>query len=220
MEGYYEIDIKNKPLHEGVALALTIMAHPKNKKYDAAFEQRYRETCNVLLRARFAADGSWGEELQKIRPEHAFVSEVRAAAMKKHLESELRTRHLAGVMAWPFLQAENGINPDLPPGLKRLSQNQMAEFIATETGISTAENVKGRVHRSGLEVLHLSVAFTCVIAIGRHCGVQNTPLANLISDAAIFRGLISMAQELERPVGRCNALAVSEDALVKIRIKN
>ncbi|MGC2223474.1 MAG: hypothetical protein WA624_14510, partial [Methylocella sp.] len=75
----------------------------------------------------------------------------------------LGERLVAGRMAIPFLQkAELGRQPQLPSAIKRLSVNQMAEFVLDDIGHTDPNNVKRRVWAPSRPVIHLAAAATMI----------------------------------------------------------
>jgi DNA modification methylase len=153
-----KIDFNKNPVYEGGATLLALLACPANGR---------SENRNAGLHASLCGKALWAYHLSN--PENAIRTTVNLQHVfrdAKVIDREtnfvarrLGERLVAGRMAIPFLQkAELGCQPQLPSAIKRLSVNQMAEFVLDDIGHADSNNVKRRVWAPSRPVIHLAAA--------------------------------------------------------------
>ncbi len=202
IHGVYEIDLTRMAPYEAVAMVLTLLAYPDDGPPTPSLDQRFAETCAFVLRSRAEADPDWAEELQHMRPAHALLHPDRAAAAGKTLATQLEKRLTAGLMAIPFLNLE----APLPNGVKRLSQTEMAQFVAPDRD---AKNVGKRDFRPSRPVLHLCVALACLNLLAVQRGLRAGPVDVIIRDRETLRRFLDVARDMEEPVLAAKGLGVT-----------
>ena len=208
----------SQPLHEALATVLTVLVYPPKSRPTAGLDQRFGELCNHLAIRQNVADEVSANELQLVRPSHAFISPERSRAAEKKLINELEKRRLAGEIALPFVQRALGQTVTLPPGIDRLSKNRMAEYIAERAGISSKENVLSRVFRPSCPVIHFSVILARWMRIAEHMGAPHSPVEAMLRDWDVLSSFVQQAEGLEQAVIDCQDIPVSETSLVRVRI--
>ena len=152
----HQIDFNRLQVYEAGALLLTLLAYP-----DASDETQgniHLSLCTHALRVRSEIDPDWALLAQPIKPIYALRSQRECNRDLRTLERRMRDRMVAGRMGIAFLrEALPGQVLELPAGVKRLSINQLAEFVL-DTRFTDPENVETRIWRQSLPVIHLASA--------------------------------------------------------------
>ncbi len=215
--GIYEIDPRKMLPYEAAAQVLTLLAFPPEGPPNAALEQRYEETCAWVIRRLAERDALWASEPRALRPMHALISPERVATLGRTVKTELNRRLAAGRMAVAFIdEAMLGeATLRLPPGVKRLSLNQLAAYAA---GNGDASNVETRAFRPSVPVLHLCVALAWVRALlGERRDNDSSVVDFLISDMDVLRAFVDAARDFEAPLLASTRLQTTPDKLVRVR---
>src|ERR1700737_3029614 len=114
-------------------------------KPKATFTPRF---CNYALKVRSAIEPDWTIVPQPIKPFYAFRSERDCNRDLRTLVRRWRDRMVAGRMGIAFLkEALPGQVLVLPPTVKRLSINQLAELVPDDTRFTDPQNVETRLWR-------------------------------------------------------------------------
>src|SRR5712672_1686219 len=192
------IDFDQLEVYEAGALLLTWLAYPhENKEDDERRSRVHTALCACALRAKCEMDPVWANSPQSVKPIYLCQTERDLNRSLRTLQRRLRDRMVAARMAYPFLkEAETGEVPELPPSVKRLSINQMAELVLTDAGHTDPENVETRIWRESRPVIHLASAvhgylhlagwwLVCRLARKRS-GTGNPPAASSHSGPLFF----------------------------------
>ena len=119
-------------------------------------------------------------------------------------------------MATGFIQEVGlGTVPKLPPGVKRLSINEMAKLVQDDAGYSDAGNVETRIWRESLPVVHLAAAMSVVM--NNEIGEDAIHLLELMLDRAALEKIIVEAERYEGMLSQ-SRLKLDSGKLVKVRL--
>ncbi len=216
--GLFEIDLRKQPPHEAAALALTLLTYPPAGSGDDLLSQRFGAICAYLIRRRSELDHGFAEDLQLVRPMHALISEDHALRAGRALADGLEKCLTAGEMAIAFIEsAALGSAARLPSGVRRLSQNQMAEHILRKREGGTAENVKNREFYPNRPVFHLCAALAWIRVLISQQENEGSLVDLLAQDMALLRAVILLAQDFEPHVLASEKLGVTDQTIVRIR---
>jgi hypothetical protein len=126
---------------------------------------------------------------------------------------------VAARMVMPFLQeAQTGRTPDLPPGVKHLSINQMAEFVLSDVGLSDAQNVESRVWRPSKPVIHLAAAIAVFGQGMLRAVAQPLSIGDLVQTRWIIETVVQEAQEIEVLIAKSQRLRIAPESLIRVRL--
>ena len=213
------IDFDQLEVYEAGALLLTWLAYPhENKEDDERRSRVHAALCACALRAKCEMDPVWANAPQSVRPIHLCQTERDLNRSLRTLPRRLRDRMVAARMAYPFLkEAETGEVPELPPSVKRLSINQMAELVLTDAGHTDPENVETRIWRESRPVIHLASAVHGYLHLAE-AKAEPLGLGPLVTDRSILEYVIRNAEHCECLVAGSGGLRVDPEKLVKIRL--
>ena len=212
------IDSNRLEVYEVGAWLVTWLAYPgENKDDDEERSHVHASLCARTLRALCETDLDWATSPQLVKPIYALRSERDCNRDLRQLERRLRHRMIAARMAYPFLQeAESGAVPALPPSVKRLSINAMAELVRGDAGYSDPENVETRIWRPSLPVIHLASAAHGYLHLGaEHEALRHGPI---VTRREVIEYLIRSAEYCEALVVKSRHLHANADKLIKLRL--
>jgi hypothetical protein len=215
----YVLDLERLEVYEAGAILVTLLAYPGVSDTCATRGRVHRMLCAGSLLARRETDPEWAAAPQRIKPNYAFVSEQAIERNLRTLERRLRDRMAAARMVIPFLlEAQTGLEPELPPDVKRLSLNQLAELVLSDVGQSESQNVKNRIWRPSVPVIHLAAA----IAVRGQDILRMTgrPLdhSSLLQTQGIIEWVIRTAQEYEALITQSQRLHIDPECLIRLRL--
>jgi hypothetical protein len=153
-----------------------------------------------------------------VKPRHVFRDAKVIDRDTKFVGKRLEKRLVAGRMAIPFLQkAELGHLPRLPSAIKRLSVNQMAEFVLNDIGQADPNNVKQRVWAPSRPVIHLAAGAAIIGQELRRKGTQ-TGLEYLLLCRELIEAIILRAKLLEDLIVKDPEFPVEAEKLIRVRL--
>jgi hypothetical protein len=121
-------------------------------------------------------------------------------------------------MAIPYLQwAESGEPPVLPAAIKRLSINQMAEFVLEDAEQSDANNLKRRYWTPSRPVIHLAAAIAIIGQEQLRKGEQ-IRMEHLLLWRELIEEIIRRAKLFEDLIAKSRNFPVKTDELIRVRI--
>jgi hypothetical protein len=189
----FDLNFDRDETYECGALLLTVLACPMNLDGERSV-QIHRSLCARALWLSFAAKPDDWTPIS-VKPQYVFQDKKVIDRDVRFTEKRLGERMIAGRMAVPFFQRANGSAPALPKAIKRLSINQMAEFVLEDAGQKDSENVEKRVWRPSRGVLHLAAAAALVGQLhsraGRAIGTET-----FLQDQIFLRQVLTIAEDL------------------------
>lgn len=208
------IDFERNELHECTATLLAVLAAPRN---NALCAELHASLCTRALRARYLADPNDVAPIL-VKPPHVFRNLKLVDREAKLASKRVFERTFAARMAIAFLrEVELGHPVPRPKGVRRLSINEMAAFIAEGVGQSDVANVKRRTWQPSLPVIHLAVAAECLAQSLDKQGEEGG-IDNLLWSRAHVTWIVEYAEALEPLVAKCAKIRVGPAGLVRIRL--
>jgi hypothetical protein len=206
------LDAGRLPLFECGAALLALLAFPSAT--DTERTEIEASLCARHLRATFKESGN-PDELVKAK--YAFRDEELIKTDLKVLDRLVRDRMVAAEVAIPFLQKAVGHPPRLPSGVKRLSINQLSEYLMGRAEQSIPENFKSRVWAPSVPVIHIAAAVAVAINERERRGEMKTSYGNIIADSDLLFDVLTNAIEFENII-KNNKLRIDAKKLVSIRL--
>jgi hypothetical protein len=133
---------------------------------------------------------------------HALIAPESAARAGRTRADRLEKRLDAGRMAIAFLAPEER----LPPGVDRLSLNQMADFVSPGKDV---RNVMQRTFDPSWPVLHFCVALAWLRLLAARLELKAGAANALIKDRDTLKRFLDLAQGFEQPILDAPGLGVT-----------
>jgi hypothetical protein len=210
------IDRHRLDVHEAGALLVTLLAYP-----DANDETRgdvHASLCSHALRVRSEIEPDWAIRPQAIKPIYLLRSQRDCNRALRTLERRVRDRMVAGRMGIAFLkEALPGHLPILPPGMKRLSINQLAELVLDDTQLTDPDNVETRIWRPSLPVIHLCSAVQIFLS-QLEPRIGPVVLEALLLNHNAIELVIRTAEYHESVLAQSRHLRIDLDRMIRIRL--
>jgi hypothetical protein len=210
------IDFNCLAVYEAGALLVTLLAFP-----DASDETQgnvHASLCNYALKIRSAIEPDWTIVPQPIKPFYTFRSERDYNRDLRTLVRRWRDRMIAGRMGIAFLkEALPGQVLELPPTVKRLSINQLAELVLDDTRFTDPHNVETRIWRPSRPVVHLASAIQVYLTL-TEAGNPLIGLEMLLLNRAMIESVIQGAAYHETLMAQSRHLRFDPEKMIKIRL--
>jgi len=210
------IDFNRLAVYEAGALLVTLLAFP-----DASDETQgnvHASLCNYALKIRGALEPDWTILPQPIKPFYAFRSERDCNRDLRTLVRRWRDRMVAGRMGIAFLkEALPGQILELPPTVKRLSINQLAELVLDDTRFTDPHNVETRIWRPSQPVVHLASAIQVYLTL-TEAKAPLSGLETLLLNRAMIESVIQGAAYHETLIAQSRHLRFDPEKMIKIRL--
>jgi hypothetical protein len=210
------IDLNRLAVYEAGALLVTLLAFP-----DASDETQgnvHASLCNYALQIRSALEDDCTILPHPIKPFYAFRSERDCNRDLRTLVRRWRDRMVAGRMGIAFLkEALPGQVLELPPTVKRLSINQLAELVLDDTRFTDPHNLETRIWRPSLPVVHLASAIQVYLTL-READTALVGLETLLLNRAMIELVIQAAAYHETLMAQSRHLHFDPEKLIRIRL--
>ena len=215
-------DLDRQPIYEIGAALVTILTFSEAGDTDDDRGDVHAALCKWALHSRAISDSEWAGKPLLIKPIYMLLTDDQVDRQLRTLNRRFRDRMIAARMVMPFLkQTHSGELPKLDPPLKRLTINKMAERVLPISGQTEPGNVKSRVWRPSLPVLHLAAATEVVRQLlERHANIvlgyehllwETGVIAWILREAQIFEGLMEKATSARE-------LRVDPAKLIRLRL--
>lgn len=213
----FTIDFERNDVFECGARLLALIAYPVDDANDTRRSNAFGSLCAFELRTR--SDNAAKEAVpQRMKPIYAFRSETTMNREVAALRRLSRDRMVAAKMAIVCLKAlVEGAEFKRPKGLKRLSLNQLSEFVLADAGQQDPGNVETRIWRRSRPVIHLATAIALVIDQHERAG-REIDFRDFLAERAIVETVIRQAEGHELLIAAYPELRVSGDELVRVRL--
>jgi hypothetical protein len=210
------IDFNRLEVYEAGALLVTLLAYPDAS--DKTQGDVHASLCTYALRIRSAIEPDWHNLPQPIKPLYALRSERDCNRDLRTLVRRWRDRMVAGRMGIAFLrEALPGHVLKLPPGVKRLSINQLAELVLDDTRFTDAHNVETRIWRPSLPVVHLASAIQVYLTLSE-AGTPLIGLEMLLLSRTMIEGVVAGAAYHEMLMAQSRHLHFDPEKTIRIRL--
>jgi hypothetical protein len=203
------LDTGRLALFECGASLLALLAFPSATDEERA--EIEASLCANHLRAVFEETGDGDKP---VKAKYAFRDLQVINSDLRTFDRLIRDRIVAARVAIPFLQRASGHGLKLPSSVKRLSINQLAEFVMKEANQSNPENFKTRVWRPSLPVIHLAAAV--VVAMNDRRGMVS--YGNLIADQSFIGVVLTYTSEFENIIKNNNLRGINSKRLVSVQL--
>jgi hypothetical protein len=212
----FDFNFERNEVYECGAALLAVMACAKTVK-DEKSSALYRSLCaHALWLQHLESPDDWTPIT--VRPQYVFRDRKVIDRDVAFVAKRLGERMVAGRMAVPFfLKPELGLLKSLPNQIRRLSINQMAEFVLDDAGQADAGNVERRFWAPSRPVIHLAAAAVIVGQQVRKSG-YNLGLESLLVDRALIEAIVKLAEVLEGLVATDPKIPVKADQLIRFRL--
>ena len=207
------IDFDRLAVYEAGALLVTLLAYPEQS--EETHSEVHASLCAHALRVTCAMDPDWAIPSQPMKPIYALRRQDENDRSLRTLERRVRDRMIAGRMAIGFLK--EAVTGEIPPGLKRLSINELAQLVLDDVGYTEPENVETRIWRPSLPVIHLASALQLMLHFA-------DPVTGPIGLEALLLGrnvielLIRTAEYHEALIAQRRHLRIAPERLLRFRL--
>jgi len=202
-------------VYEVGAALLVLLACPEEKS-DIQRGELHASLCARALWNGFLSNREDTTPIT-VKPQYVF-REIKLFNRHSHsIVKRLAERLVAGRMMIPYLlRAELGRPPKLPSAIKRLSVNQMAEFVQDDAGQSDANNTKQRFWRPSRSVIHLAAAATTV---GQELQkAQPLGIGDFLGRRELIEAIVRRAELYEGLIEKGLNMPVRIEKLIKVRL--
>jgi hypothetical protein len=212
----FELDFGEPLSFELPALVVSVLAYPSASDV-AKREDLYEVLCLWFIRMRASQDHDWARRQIAVTPALVTITDRAVSAALRTVERRLQDRLAAGRAANAFLkEAESGETPQLPPGVQRLSLNELAKLMAEDRDIEP-ENAEARIWRPSLPVIHLAAAWTLTLQEELRTTGRLPSLDDLYARADLLLTIVVRAQ-LNEPLLALSRLRIAPEQLIRFRI--
>ncbi len=202
--------------YERGAAVLLALACPGELDSDLG-SQRYLSLCGKALWLQsLATPDDWTPIT--VKPQYVFRDVKIIDRDVAFIAKRLGERMVAARMAIPyFQQAELGRLPPLPNGLKRLSVNQMAEFVSPDAGMKDPENIKKRIWKASRPVIHLAAAAALIGQELKRRGLRLC-LELFLFCSEFIEAIVQRAEALRQLAARDPKFPVGQKELIPVHL--
>ena len=211
-----DVSFTQMEVYECGAKLLALLACPAELE-QAKHEELYLSLCGRALWSRYLASPDDWTPIT-VRPQQVFRHPDRIDSDVAFVGRRFGERMVAGRMAVPFFwQAELGDQLMLPRQIKRLSVNQMAEFVLEDAGLADPENVESRFWRPSWPVIHLAAATAFIGQQMKNAG-EPFSLETFLVSREFIECVLRKAEELETLIANDSQFPIKADQLIRFRI--
>ena len=214
----FQTDVARLEPYEGGAVLMVQLACPEPSMSDQILGELHQCICHSAIRARADSDSDWAGRTQSIKPMYAFIDSEELERTLRAIKRRLRDRMVAARMAIPYLQkVATGKVPKLPPGIKRLSLNQMSEMVLDDLGMDEAGNVETRVWRQSIPVIHLATAVAVVMDQFETSHEIQISIGDFLTKPGLVRDVLNLAEQYAELIYKIKRPRIPADKLIHIR---
>jgi hypothetical protein len=214
------LDFSVLETYECGAMLLALLAYPTDAG-DVHRAPLHASLCSEYLRDRYEnADDEAVPQL--IKPIYAFRKERDVKKDLKTFERRLRDRLVAARMIMAFLQEASGSAVRLPPGVTRLSLNQLSVLVQADANQTDPENVESRIWRPSIPAIHIAAAVAVALNDSVRAGVVETSWGDILASRSIIEQIVGYSQlfdiYIENSERIRSQLHIRSDKLIKLRL--
>jgi hypothetical protein len=208
------IEQKKYPVFELGAKLLSLVAYPGAD--DAGNRSRLEQSLSAsYVHDRIAKDPEFKFSPEVMQRSYFFRESGVIKTDTRSLERILKKRMASARMALAYLkEAQIGKTPNLPPGIARVSLNELSKMVQPDLGWSDPDNVETRAWRETLPVIHLAVAIEFYMA-----AFGNISWGDLIGDFEVISWVITEAEACEGMIERISKFPIDPTALYRVRFE-
>jgi hypothetical protein len=120
------------------------------------------------------------------------------------------------------LQEASGNTVRLPPGVTRLSLNQLSALVQMDANQTDPENVKSRIWRPSIPAVHIAAAVAVVLNDSVRAGAVETSWGDILASRSIIQQIVHYSQLFEIYIENSerirSQLNINSDRLIKLRL--
>jgi hypothetical protein len=213
----YTIDYSRMEPYEAGAAVVSLLAWPDASATDETLGAVHSSLCAWYLRDRAVHEPAWmtsrlsAKRLYVLREREVMLHDLR------QLPRRLRDRMVAARMAIGFMQeVELGRIPKLPPGVKRLTLNEMAQLVLDDAHQSEPQNVETRIWRPSIPVLHLATATATTMEQLEGQGQGCFTFMDMIANPALLQFIVERAA-LHAEIIIKSRLPINAECLIRVQ---
>jgi hypothetical protein len=212
------INFERESIYECGATLISLLAYPDNDKHEIERSELHASLCAMSVRLEHK-DSVNDAVPRMMKPIHALRMDKQIARDLKTLNRRMRDRMVAGDMAMHFIkQAGTGKPSPLPKGMKRLSINAVAELVLKGSGQSSPENVKTRIWRHSLPVIHLAAATQVLQDIALKNNLGRLSVIDLLTSRSAIEYVVEEAERYEALLLKLPRKPVDPKKLIRLRL--
>jgi hypothetical protein len=200
-------------VYEAGALLVTLLAYPEEG--EEMRSEVHASLCAHALRVKCAIEPDWAITSQPMKPIYALRRQNENDRFLRTLERRVRDRMIAGRMAIGFLK--EALTGEVPPGIKRVSINELAQLVVDDIGYTESENVETRIWRPSLPVIHLASALQLMLHLADPV-TGPIGLESLLLGRNVIELLIRTAEYHEQLIAQSRHLRVVPESLIRFRL--
>jgi hypothetical protein len=209
-----ELSFGRSEVYECGAALLVLLACPEE---ESDRQGDLHASCGKALWLQHLADPNSIAPIS-VKPQYVFRDRAVIDRDFGFVAKRVEERLVAGRMAVPFLlRAEQGHEPRLPPGIKRLSVNQMAEFVLQDAEQTDPSNLKRRYWAPSGPVIHLAAA-AAVVGQELQKRKPRTGLEDFLTEQGLIQEVIRRGQLFADLIAADPKFPVKASKLVKVSL--
>ena len=211
-----DISFARMEIYECGAMLLALLACPSESE-EGKRAELYLSLCGRALWSRYLAAPDDGTPIT-VRPQHVFRHPDQIDADVGFVGKQFSERMVAGRMAVKFFErAGAGSVTALPKEIKRLSINEMANYVLADAELKDPEYLEKHIWRPSRPVIHLATAAAIIGQESQGAG-QGIQLESYLSRSDLIKDLFLRAEVLALIAERDAHFPVEADQLIRIRL--
>jgi hypothetical protein len=212
----FDISFERNEIYECGAELLSVLACPEQSDEAKRFQLCVSLCGKAIWLKYMLAQDDWTPV--PVRLQYVFRDSKDINRDVNFVVRRMGERMVAGRMAVPFFQRSKlGRVAALPEEIKRLSVNQMTEYVLEDAGQADSENVKKRVWRPTQPVIHIAAAAAIVGQQLRNSG-QVLALESFLFQRVLIEFVVRQAEELGELIAKDAQFPVKAEKLVRVRL--
>ena len=211
----FDVSFRRNETYECGAALLVVLACPPETADQRRLEL-YRSLCGKALRLAYDCDPDNGAPIT-VKPQYVFRDRETIARDLHFVEKRLGERMVAARMAIPLLRMGLPGSPPLPREIKRLSINELAQYVLEDAGQKDTTNVQRRFWAPSRPVIHLAAAAAVVHQMRIRAG-QLVAFESLLINRAHIEAVVRLAEELEGLIAGNPKFPVRAEQLIQFRL--
>ena len=222
-----EFDFAHSRVYEVGAALLALLALPDGSEMERV--NLMATLCHLRWRGLVESDSPEAASEQLVRPNYLTRTDDQIRTDLKFFKANLEDRVVAGRMAIPFLRKAEGTLPaKLPRDIKRVSLNELADGAKRDLAVvkrgrkgaeADAANIRSRVWRPSLPVIHLAVGLAVTMQDSERTGAGEVLYPHFLEHEWLIERVIAYADYCAFLIEEKRALPGKAVPLIKVRLR-
>jgi hypothetical protein len=210
-----DISFARMEVYECGAMLLALLACP-NESEEGKRAELYLSLCGRALWSRYsAAPDDWTPIT--VRPQHVFRHPDQIDADVGFVGKRFSERMVAARMAVKFFERAGAGSVTVPKDIKRLSINEMANYVLADAELKDPEYLEKRIWRPSRPVIHLATAAAIIGQASQRAG-QGIQPESYLSRSDLIEDLVNRAEIFALLAEHDAQFPVEADQLIRIRL--